>query len=80
MRVGAGPGVRLEGWLRWSAHPLSGAVCKVHGQYPAFAPETSELAVGFLLFLYFVYNLPQLHMYSYFTPLYFLCVLLLEEV
>ena len=34
-----GLGVRLEGWLgwlRWSAHPLGGAVCRVRVQYPAF--------------------------------------------
>ena len=34
MRVGAGPGVRLEGWLRRSAHVFGGGVCRGHGQYP----------------------------------------------
>ena len=34
-------------WLRGSAHPLGGAVCMYHGQYPAFAPSTSEVAVEF---------------------------------
>ena len=37
---GGGPGVGQEGWLRLSAHPLGGAVCRVHVQYPAFAPDT----------------------------------------
>ena len=55
-----GPGVRPEGWLRWSAHPLGGAVCRDHVQDPAFAPDNSEVAVGFLLYLYLVHNLPQL--------------------
>ena len=30
-RVGLGPEVMPEEWLRWSAHPFGGAVCKVHG-------------------------------------------------
>ena len=37
-------------WLRWSAHPLGGVVCRVHAQYPAFSPSTPEGAVGFWLF------------------------------
>ena len=58
MRVGAGPGVRPEAWLRWSAHPLGGVVCRGHARYPAFAPSSSELAVGFLVSLYLlVHNL-----------------------
>lgn len=28
--VGADQWVRSEGWLRWSAHPLGGAVCRDH--------------------------------------------------
>ena len=36
----------LEGWLRWFAHPLGGAVCRGHVQYPAFAPGSSKVAVG----------------------------------
>ena len=28
VRLGVGPGVRLEGWLRWFAHPLGGAECR----------------------------------------------------
>ena len=55
---GANQWVRVEGWLRWSAHPLGGALCRDHTQYPAFAPSTSEVAVGFwpfciLLFIIF---------------------------
>ena len=34
------PGVGPEGWLRSSAHPLGGVVCRGHAQYPAFAPAT----------------------------------------
>ena len=34
-----------EGWLRWSAHPLGGAVLRDHAQGPAFAPSSSEAAV-----------------------------------
>ena len=56
-----GPGVGLEGWLRCFAHPFGGGVCKGHGQHPAFAPSSSEVAAGVLVFFYFtVHNLPQL--------------------
>ena len=63
--------VRLEGWLRWSAHLLGGAVCRNYVQYPDFALDTSEVAVGFLVFLYLVvHNLPQLHMHAViFSPI-----------
>ena len=64
VRIGASPRIRPEGWLG----------C------PAFAQDTSEVEVGFLVFLYLVYNLPQLHMQSaIFSPLWFLCLLLLKE-
>ena len=72
VRVGMCPRVRPEGWLRCFAHPLGGAGCRGHAQYPAFAPSSSEVAVGvFLVFLYlFVQNLPQLHMHAIiFSPL-----------
>ena len=61
------PGVRLEGWLRWSTHPRGGAVCRGHVQYSDFAPETLFL----LVFLYHnVHNLPQLCMHvAIFNPL-----------
>ena len=39
VRVGLCSGVGLERWLRWSAHPLGGAVCRGHAQYPAFPPK-----------------------------------------
>ena len=47
-RVGAGlevliwdeGGVGLEEWLRWSAHLLGDAVCRVQAQYSAIAPNT----------------------------------------
>ena len=55
-------GVRPEGWLRWFAHPLGDVECRDHAQYPAFAPSTSEVAVGF--FVSFVQFLPQLRMYA----------------
>ena len=35
--------------------------CCVQG---AFAPRSSEVAFGFLVFLYLVHNFPQLHMYT----------------
>ena len=41
----------------WSAHPLCGALCRYHAGYPAFAPRTSEVAVGswpFCIFLFTV--------------------------
>ena len=66
-----GPGVKLEGWLRWFSHPFGGVVCRVHALYPAFllpaffAPVSSEVAVGFLVFLYFIVNdLLQLPMHA----------------
>ena len=42
-----GPGVGLEGRLRWSAHPLGGVECRGHAQGPAFAPRASKVATGF---------------------------------
>ena len=71
VRVGADPGVRPEAWLRWSSHPLGGAVCRDHAQYLAFAPDTSEVAVGILVCLYLVvHNWPQLCMRAViFSPL-----------
>ena len=40
-------GVRLEGWLRWSAHPM---VVLGQGTYPAFASRSSQVAFGFCFF------------------------------
>ena len=42
--TGAGPWVGQEAELRWSVHPLGGAVCRDHVQYPAFAPGTPKMA------------------------------------
>lgn len=50
VRLQADQWVRSEGLLRWSVHPLGGAVCNVQVQHLAFAPDTSEVAVGFGLF------------------------------
>ena len=54
----------------WSAHPLGGAVCRDHAQYPVFAPGTSETAVGLwpLCILLFVIA-PTAHVCSYFSLL-----------
>ena len=62
---------RAGGLLRWFAHPISDTVCRVHVQYPAFAPGSSEVVVEFLIFLYLVvHNLPQLGMHTViFNPL-----------
>lgn len=56
---------QAEQWLRWFA------LCGVHGQYPAFAPSTLFVGSGlfnmagrFLVFLYLVYNFPQLCMHA----------------
>ena len=38
--------VGSEGRLRWSAHPLGGAVYRDRAKYPAFASGTPEVAVG----------------------------------
>ena len=65
------PGVGQERWLRWSAHPFGGVESRGHAQYPAFAPDHSEVAVGLFGFLYLaVHNLPQLHLHAVvFSPL-----------
>ena len=72
--------VRLEGWLRWSSRPFGGVECRGHVQSPASVPGSSEVAAGFLAFLYLVWNFPQLCMHAVtFSPIHFLCILLLEE-
>ena len=64
------PRVWSEGWLRCFAHTFGGVECRGHAQYPAFALGSSEVAVGFLVFLYLVHNLPQLCMHAViFSPL-----------
>ena len=52
-------GVRSETQFRWFARLLGGAVCRGRVQHPRFAPDSSEVAVGFFgLFVSFVRNLP----------------------
>ena len=46
VREGVCPGVRLEEELRWLAHRFHGVMCSGHAQDPAFAPSSSEVAVG----------------------------------
>ena len=54
--VGSGRSMgQVEAWLRWSAHPLGGAVCSDHARSPAFALDTSEVAVGFWSFCIFLF-------------------------
>lgn len=87
MRVGTGPEVEPEGWLRWFAHSLV-VVCRGEaqypGQYPPFSLVSSEAVVGFfLVFLYVVvHNLPPTtHAHSYFFSLLQIpCILLLQEM
>lgn len=56
--------------------------CFFFPQHSAFVPSSSEMAVGFLVFLYLlVHNLPQLCMHAViFSVLEFLCLVLLEEM
>ena len=50
-------------------------------QHPGFALGSSEVEIGcFGLFVSFVQNLSQLHRHAViFSPMWFLCILLLEE-
>lgn len=63
------PWVRLEGWLRSSAHLLGAVVCRDHARYPAFAAGASEVADGFwpfcILFM-FCPSCKSMHACSYF--------------
>ena len=65
------------GGLRWSAHPLGGAVCRV---LPAFAPAPWKWQLGFGLFVSCWSYLPQLSSLLLFLVPYTFFVLLLEEV
>ena len=70
--VGLDQWVQLEGWLRWSACPLDGAVCRDHAQDPVFAPDTSKWQLSVLVLLFLVHSLPQLHTRAViFSPLQF---------
>ena len=63
-RVGVGPGVLPEEWLRWSAHPLvvvCAGACAVPCfcfPHPAFALGSSEVAVEFLDFFFNIFSCP----------------------
>ena len=52
------------GWLRWSAHPLSGIECRGHTQSPAFAPGSSEGSGVFGLSVFCCPSFAQLHMHT----------------
>ena len=54
------------GGVLGSAGPCGGAECRGQAQSPAFAPDSSEVAAGVLIFLYLVQNLPRLLIHSYF--------------
>ena len=81
VRVGVCPGVRLAGWLRWSAHPF--VVLCAGGMRSALLLllALQKWQLVFLVFLYLViHNLPQLHMHTViFSPVWFLCILVLKE-
>ena len=89
VRVRVCPGVRSEGRLRCFAHPVGGVVCRGHAQYPAFAPYALFLLqvlqkwqLGFFgLFVSFGSRIcPNCTMHTViFSPMQFLCILLLEE-
>ena len=85
-------GVWPEGWPRCSARPSGGALCRGHARYPAaapipyFTPGSSEVAVGwsfyffFLVFLQLLSSLLQLSIQLFLvSPIQFLCSSLLEE-
>lgn len=72
--------IEPEAWLRCFAHHSGSVVSRGQTRYPAFAPHSSEVAFGILVFLYLVHNLPQLHMHMViFSPLQLLCILFLQE-
>ena len=52
MRVVVWPGVQLEEWFRWFAHPFGGGVGRGYAQYPAFAPSSSEVEGGFFILFF----------------------------
>ena len=64
----------MEGGLR-VVTPSPPSWCWVQGSCagPCFSPDTSEVAVGFLVFLYLVHSLPRLHAVV-FSPLQFPCI------
>ena len=50
VRVGTDPGSGLRGGLGGRPHPLGGAVCRVHAQYPALLPTPQKWQLGFWSF------------------------------
>ena len=46
------PGVRQEGWLRWSAHPSGGVECRGHAQNTPLLQAPQKWQLGFLVSLY----------------------------
>ena len=80
--------VGSEGWLRSFAHPSGRGVCRGHAQYPVFAPDTLSLLqtlqkwrLGFFgLFVSLGSRICPNCMHTViFSPVQFLCILLLEE-
>ena len=61
-------------------YPCGGAMCRDHAQYPAFAPGTSEVAVGLWPFCIVVHNHPDCHAFSCFESCKFLSFLLLHQL
>ena len=84
-------GVGPEGWegrLRCFDYPSGGVECRGHAQYSAFAPNTQfcfqlfrgSSWVSWYLYSFWVQSLPQVATHSFiFSPLLFLCILLLKE-
>ena len=73
-----------RGWLRWFAHPSSGAVCRACLAFAldtlCLLPALQKWQLDILVFLYLaVQNLPQRHTHSYFCLFQFRPVLLLQK-
>ena len=89
--VGMCSGVGPEGWegrLRCFDYPSGGVECREYAQYSALAPSTqfcsqlfrSNSWVFWSLYSFWVQSLPQVPRHSFiFSPLLFLCILLLKE-
>ena len=65
MRVGAGPGVGLERWPGWSAHPFVALCAGGMRSTLLLLPALQKWQLDFLVSLYLVvHNLPQLGMHA----------------
>ena len=76
------PEVQSQGGLSGSPlPPASGVECRGHAQLPVFAPDSPEVAVGvcFVSVSFGPEFPPAAHARSIFSPMSFLCILLLEE-